>query len=203
MSGLAARWARLLAGWWAGRWAGRLHDPLLLPAALVVAVAAAGYVGYRDWQGHRPVEAAGRSAQLCRQPTGADTPLGRLLPAGRQDSEERIRSGVRATDQQTCTVRIDGRTVLTVTSVLRTGDIALTSADAKRPDARPFDVPGLSAAWPGGAAAAQYCLTGPSGYVEVQVTAGEAARTDGADGLDALEQVDRAALAALTKEFCR
>ncbi|WP_049652884.1 hypothetical protein [Kitasatospora sp. MY 5-36] len=203
-AGPAARWARLLAG----RWAGRLHDPLLLPAVLVVAVAAmavaaAGFVGYRDWQGHRPSEPPGRSAHLCRLPTGADTPLGRLLPPGDQDSEERTSSGVRDTDQQSCVVRIDGRAVLTLTAVRREGELALAAAEATRPDARPLDVPGLSAAWPGGATAAQYCVTGPSGYVEVRVTAGEAARADGADGRQAIEEVTRAALAAKTKELCR
>ncbi|MFE7638656.1 hypothetical protein ACFU7Z_31890 [Kitasatospora sp. NPDC057518] len=198
-AGPAARWARLLAD----RWAGRLHDPLLLPAVLVVAVAAAGFVGYRDLQGHRPSEPPGRSAHLCRLPTGADTPLGRLLPPGDQDSEERTSSGVRDTDQQGCAVRIDGRAVLTLTAVRREGELALAAAEATRPDARPLDLPGLSAAWPGGAAAAQYCVTGPSGYVEVRVTAGEAARADGADGRQAIEEVTRAALAAKTKELCR
>lgn len=200
MSGPPARRARLLAD----RWSGRLHDPLLLPAVLVVAVAAAGFVGYRDWQSHRASEAPGRSADLCRLPTGPDTPLGRLLPDGDQDSQERTKSVV-GDDPRTCVVRIDGRTVLTLTSVGRRGELALASEAAKRPDARTFDVAGLGASWPGGAAVAAGCLTGKyerSDYFELEITAGEAARTPGG-GLQAdLEDLARAALTETRKEQC-
>ncbi|MGW3227535.1 hypothetical protein [Kitasatospora sp. NPDC001095] len=190
-----------------GRWAGRLHDPLLLPAVLVVAVAAAGFVGYRDWQGHRPAESAGRSAQLCHLPTGPDTPLGRLLPDGDQDSEERTKSVV-GDDPRTCVIRIDGRTVLTLTSVGRRGELALGTEAAKRPDARTFEVAGLGASWPGGAAAAAGCLTGKHDrydYFELEIVAGEAVRNPGgsADGVRAdLEQLARAALVETRKEQC-
>ncbi|MEU3570993.1 hypothetical protein AB0E96_21615 [Kitasatospora sp. NPDC036755] len=200
MSGHPSGRNRLLAG----RWAGRLHDPLLLPAVLVVAVAAAGFVGYRDWQGHRPAEAAGRSAHLCRLPTGADTPLGRLLPDGDQDSEERTAS-LLGPDPRTCVVRIDGRTVLTLTSVGRQGELALSSEAAKRPDARPFEGGGLSVSWPGGAAVAASCLTGKyagSDYVELEVVAGEAVRGSGDAVRSDLELVARIALADTRKEQC-
>ncbi|MET8543687.1 hypothetical protein ABZW03_23990 [Kitasatospora sp. NPDC004799] len=202
MSGLPARWARSLAG----RWAGRLHDPLLLPGVLVVAVAAAGFVGYRDWQGHRPAEAAGRSARLCHLPTGPDTPLGRLLPDGDQDSEDRTEA-VLGDGPRTCVIRIDGRTVLTLTSVGHRGQLALASEAAERPDARTFDAGGLGASWPGGAAAAAGCLTGKDpryDYVELEIVAGEAARASGGPGgVQAdLEQLARAALVETRKEQC-
>ncbi|WP_316522014.1 hypothetical protein [Kitasatospora brasiliensis] len=199
MSGLATRWGRFLAN----RWAGRLQDPLVLPGVLVVAVAAAGFVGYRDWQDHRPVEGPGRSAYLCRLPTGPDTPLGRLLPDGDQDSEERTDS-VLGHDPRSCVIRIDGRTVLTLTSVGRQGGLAMPSEVAKHPDARPFDT-GLGASWPGGAAVAANCLTGKNktnDYFELEIVAGEAVRTPG-DGLQAgLEQLARAALDEPRKEQC-
>ncbi|MGW3039806.1 hypothetical protein ACWC9T_07065 [Kitasatospora sp. NPDC001159] len=199
MRGLAARWARLLAN----RWAGRLHGPWLLPGVLIVAVSAAGFVGYRDWQGHRPAEAPGRSAHLCRLPTGADTPLGQLLPPGAQDAEERTQADFARDGRRTCSIRVDGRKVLTITADLRDGQLALTSANAKRPDAHPLDVPGLSVAWPGGSAAARTCMTGRSGYVELEVDAGEAARADGGDGQAALERLARAALVTMAKELCQ
>ncbi|MFI2608084.1 hypothetical protein [Kitasatospora sp. NPDC018619] len=203
MKDAAARWGRHQAN----RWAGRLHDPLVLPAVLVAAVAAAGLVGYRDWQGHRPTDPPGRAARLCHLPTGADTPLGRLLPDGDQDTEEQTKAYA-GRDPRTCVIRVDGRTALTFTSVRSQGALALTAAGAGRPDARPFEVAGLGASWPGGAAVAASCLTaaaGPDDHLQLEVTAGEAVRTPAGSGDGVrgdLEELARAALAQTRKDLC-
>ncbi|MFF4384131.1 hypothetical protein [Kitasatospora sp. NPDC001547] len=189
----------------AHRWAGRLQDPLLLPGVLVLAAAAAGFVGYRDWQGHRPTDPPGRAARLCDLPTGPGTPLGRLLPDGGQDVEEWTRPVI-GRDPRTCAIRVDGRTALTFTSVGRQGGIALTSEGAGRPDAHAFDVAGLGASWPDGAAVAAGCPGrkeyDPNDYFQLEITTGEAARTAGADGRADLEQLARAALVETRKDLC-
>ncbi|MEU1288757.1 hypothetical protein [Kitasatospora sp. NPDC005856] len=177
-----------------GRWA--------LPAAVVVAVAAAGTVGYLDWRGHRPVETAGRESSLCTLPTGDDTPLGRLLPSGGQDVEERSR-GLTA-DPVSCTVRVDGRTAVTVSAVFHDGGPALSPEAAKHPDARSFDAGSVAASWPGGATVSDYCEGGPVGHVQLVVTAGEAARADSADRQRAdLEGIARDRLKKSRKDVCR
>ncbi|MFE7527248.1 hypothetical protein ACFU7Y_16215 [Kitasatospora sp. NPDC057542] len=203
MKDLAARWIRFLAN----RWAWRLDSRWWLPRLLVLAVAAAGFVGYRDWQGHRPTDPPGRAAHLCRMPTGPDTPLGRLLPNGEQDVEEQTKSYI-GRDPQTCVIRVDGRTAITFTSVGHKGELALTSEAAKRPDARSFDIAGLGSSWPGGTAVAASCLGGryrSNDYIQLEVATGEAARTpdDSGDGVRAeLEQLTRAALVEARKDLC-
>ncbi|MFJ7245621.1 hypothetical protein ACIQWA_13355 [Kitasatospora sp. NPDC098652] len=174
-----------------------------LPAALAVLVAAAGTVGYLDWRGHQPVEEPGRAAHLCGAPTGKDTPLGRLLPAGRQDVEE-------TTDGPpdgpvSCTVRVDGRAALTVTAAHFGGSPVLPPEAARHPDAHAFTQDGPSASWTGTATLARTCPpTEPPafGYVVLSLTAGEAARTDGNRQVD-LEQVALAAFASQSKGVCR
>ncbi|MFJ9693737.1 hypothetical protein [Kitasatospora sp. NPDC101183] len=170
--------------------------PWALPVVLAVLAASAGYVGWRDWQGHRPEDAPGRSAFLCRQPTGAGTALGRLLPeGGAQDTED----WTAGTATGSCVVRVDGRTVVAVDAVRREGQLTLASEGAKRPDAHPFGAGGLSASWPGGAAVALNCVEQPTGYLEVEAHTGEAARGAAAD----LEEFTRGLLPSMAKELCR
>ncbi|MEV7185850.1 hypothetical protein [Kitasatospora sp. NPDC093102] len=177
-----------------GRW--------VLPAAAAVAVAAAGTVGYLDWRGHRPVDTAGREAYLCTLPTGDDTPLGRLLPPGGQDVEER--STGRTSDPVSCAVRVDGRAAITTSAVFQDGGPTLSPAAAEHPDARRFDAGSVAASWPGGATVSDYCLGGPVGHVQLVVTAGEAVRAGSADQQQAdLERIARDRLKKSMKDVCR
>ncbi|MFD5437533.1 hypothetical protein ACFWJ4_35955 [Kitasatospora sp. NPDC127067] len=200
MKDLAARWGRFLTN----RWGWRLDSRWWLPRVLVLAVAGAGAVGYLDWRGHRPADPPGRAAHLCRMPTGAGTPLARLLPDGGQDVEERTKALI-GQDPQTCVIRVDGRSAITFTSVRRQGELALTAEGAKHPQARGFDIAGLGTSWPGGAAVAASCLGGKytsNDYVQLEVTAGEAARASGDGGRADLEELTRAALVEARKDRC-
>ncbi|MFJ3216955.1 hypothetical protein ACIPLC_13675 [Kitasatospora sp. NPDC086801] len=177
-----------------GRW--------VLPVTIAVAVAATGAVGYLDWRGHRPVEPPGRAAYLCGLRTGDDTPLGRLLPPGGQDVEEK-EEGRSGDDPVSCSIRVDGRTALTVSSALQTGAVALSPEAAKHPDARRFDAGGAAASWPGGATASDYCQGGPAGHAQLVVIAGEAARPGTADRQADLEQIARDGLKRSKKDVCQ
>ncbi|MFF0414570.1 hypothetical protein ACFYUY_29510 [Kitasatospora sp. NPDC004745] len=178
-----------------GRW--------VLPAALAAAVVAAGAVGYLDWRGHRPADAPGRAARLCGLPTGAGTPLGRLLPAGGQDVEEE-RTGRTGVDPRSCTIRVDGRTALTLTAVRRDGEAVLPPEAAGHPDAHAFDAGSVAASWSGGAAVSDYCTGGHVAHVQLAVTADGAAPAggDGPRRTD-LEQIARDGLPTSKKDVCR
>ncbi|MCG6494823.1 hypothetical protein [Kitasatospora sp. A2-31] len=173
---------------------------LLRSAGLGLAVATAGVVGYLDWDHHRPAEQPGRAARLCGLPTGADTPLGRLLPPGAQDVEAREADGYGGpgAGARRCSIRVDGRTALTLSAVRREGSAALSDEAARWPDAHTFGAGVLSASWADGAAVADYCPGAPVAHVLLEVTAGEAARTSRPD----LEQVAGEALAGQRKEVC-
>ncbi|MFJ9775626.1 hypothetical protein ACIRVF_31010 [Kitasatospora sp. NPDC101157] len=173
-----------------------------LPAALAVLVAAAGAVGYLDWRGHRPAEEPGRTAHLCGVPTGSGSPLGRLLPPGGQDVEER--QDGRSGDPVSCTIRVDGRTALTVLATHHDGQPALPPEAAQHPDAHGFAQPGPSASWAGSAVIARTCPPTKSdyGYVVLEVTAGAAARTGDSSRSD-LEQIATAVVQQKTKDACQ
>ncbi|MFD0397120.1 hypothetical protein [Kitasatospora sp. NPDC127121] len=176
-----------------GRW--------VLPATIAVAVAATGTVGYLDWRGHRPVDPPGRAAYLCGLRTADDTPLGRLLPPGGQDVEEEKEG--RTGDPVSCSIRVDGRTALTVSSVLQMGTVTLSPEAAEHPDAHRFDAGGAAASWPDGATASDYCQGGPVGHAQLVVSAGEAARP-GTTGRQAdLEQIARDGLKRSKKDVCQ
>ncbi|WP_406200939.1 hypothetical protein OH807_20605 [Kitasatospora sp. NBC_01560] len=173
---------------------------LLLTAGLALAVTATGVVGYLDRQAHRPAEEPGRAATLCGLPTRDGTPLGRLLPPGAQDVEDREANGYGGSGSgaRRCTVRVDGRTALTVSAVRRDGPVALSDDAATHPGAHSFGAGSLSASWADGAGVAEYCPGAPVGHLVLEVTAGEAARTGQPD----LEQIARDALAGELKETC-
>ncbi|MFE4518607.1 hypothetical protein ACFRMQ_31005 [Kitasatospora sp. NPDC056783] len=173
-----------------------------LSAAVAVAVVAAGAVGYLDWRGHRPIGSAGREPYLCTLPTGGDTPLGRLLPPGGQDVEERSRS--RPSDPVSCAVRVDGRTAITVSATFHDGGPALSPEAAKHPDARSFSAGKVAASWPGGATVSDYCYGGPAGHVQLVVAAGEAARGGPADRQQTdLEKIAQDRLQKSMKDVCQ
>ncbi|MFD0348583.1 hypothetical protein ACFQ0M_26080 [Kitasatospora aburaviensis] len=131
----------------------------LLLAALGLAVVGTGVLGYVDRHEHRPAEPAGRAAALCDLPTGAGTPLGRLLPDGAQDTEERAFRWVRADGRpKGCSIRVDGRSALTVTATPKEGTIdALPDGGVPASALHTFGTGSRSASWPTGAAAAEYC----------------------------------------------
>ncbi|MFH8379878.1 hypothetical protein ACH4E7_02885 [Kitasatospora sp. NPDC018058] len=174
-----------------GRW--------VLPTVLAATVAGAGTVGYLDWQGHRPVEEPGHAAFLCGLPTGDGTPLGRLLPSGGQDVEEKRDGGFRT--PVSCTVRVDGRVAVTVSAAFQDGRPVLSPEAAEHPDARSFDAGTAAASWPGGATVSDYCKGGPVGHVQLIVTPGEAVRT-GTDQQADLERIARERLPLSMKEAC-
>ncbi|MFJ3787995.1 hypothetical protein [Kitasatospora sp. NPDC090091] len=153
----------------------------LLLGALGLAAVGTGVLGYVDWHDHRPAEPTGRAAQLCDLPTGTGTPLGRLLPDGAQDTEERAFRWVRADDRpKGCSIRVDGRLALTVTATPKEGTIdALPDGGAPASALHTFGTGSRSASWPTGAAAAEYCPgTDPRfRHVVLEVAPGEAART--------------------------
>ncbi|MEY9943257.1 hypothetical protein [Kitasatospora sp. GAS1066B] len=153
----------------------------MLLGGLAMVVVASGVGGYLDWRAHQADERSGRAATLCGLPTGRDTPLGRLLPAGDQEQEEY--GVVRDADatSRSCTVRVDGRPVLVISAGHHDGEPALPASAAKQDGTQSFDVGRVSAAWSRGAAVADYCLVS-NGHVELEVTAGEAARTAEPDG---------------------
>ncbi|MFJ2779325.1 hypothetical protein [Kitasatospora sp. NPDC087315] len=179
---------------------GRLPVGRALPVALGLAVAAAGAVGYLDWRAHQPAEEPGRAARLCGLSTGDGTPLGRLLPPGAQDVEEREANGYGGPGPRSCVIRVDGRTALTVTAARHEGSAALSPTAAGQPDAHGFGAGSLSASWARGAAVADYCpgKDQPVGHVRLEVTAGAAARVGRAE----LESVARDALAQQRKDVC-
>ncbi|MBB4922411.1 hypothetical protein [Kitasatospora kifunensis] len=159
----------------------RRREAGLLLGGLVVAIAASGVGGYLDWHAHQADERSGRAATLCGLPTGHDTPLGRLLPAGGQQLEDY--GAVRAPDSvsRSCTIRVDGRTALVISAGQHDGEPTLPTSAAQQSGTQSFGVGTLSAAWARGAAVADYCLVS-NGHVELEVTAGEAARTAQPDG---------------------
>ncbi|WP_405360730.1 hypothetical protein OG535_20615 [Kitasatospora sp. NBC_00085] len=193
-----------------GRPPGAAADPRLrrrlLLGALGVAVVGAGAVGYLDWSRHRPAEPAGRAATLCDLPTGAGTPLGRLLPDGGQETEERAFRWVLSTEPKGCSVRVDGRVALTVRAAVHDGTVEQLPVGSARPDeVKSFDAGSRSASWPSGAAVADYCPGKqlPIRHVVVEVAPGEAARTGQPDSDRAdFEAVARDLLGAYQKAVC-
>ncbi|MBP0455798.1 hypothetical protein J5Y04_40695 [Kitasatospora sp. RG8] len=178
----------------------------LVLGALGVAVAGAGAVGWLDWDRHRPAEPPGRAATLCDLPTGAGTPLGRLLPDGGQETEERLSRWVLSTDPKGCSVRVDGRTALTVRATVHDGSVEpLPVGDARPDEVRSFGAGSRSASWPAGAAVAEYCpgKQQPIRHVVVEVAPGEAARTGRPDGDRAdFESIASGLLGAYRKAVC-
>jgi hypothetical protein len=149
----------------------------LLVGGLVVAFTTTGVVGYLDWRDHEPDEDQSRATSLCGVPTGPGTPLGRLLPPGRQDVQERGHSLVDDELLESCTIRVDGRTALTVTTGRQEGRAALPPELAQQSGAESFGAGRASAAWARGAAVVEYCpRTSLYYHVLLQVVPGEAAR---------------------------
>ncbi|CAM5711577.1 hypothetical protein BOQ63_014820 [Streptomyces viridifaciens] len=178
----------------------RRYETALLAGGLVVAFTATGVVGYLDWRAHEPDGDRSRATTLCGLPTGPDTPLGRLLPPGRQDVQERVHGSGDEGASESCTIRVDGRTALTVTADRHVGRAVLPPAPAQQSGVESFGAGSSSVAWARGAAVVEYCPRPNSfHHVLLRVVPGEAARVS-------QPQADRAdfedlAKSALPKEM--
>lgn len=119
----------------------------LLLGGLVVAIVASGAGGYLDWRAHQADERSGRAVTLCGLPTGRDTPLGQLLPAGGQQLEDY--GSVQAPDSvsRSCTIRVDGRTALVISAGHHDGEPALPASAVQQGGTQSFGVGRVSAAW--------------------------------------------------------
>ncbi|MFI9159346.1 hypothetical protein ACIGXI_32885 [Kitasatospora aureofaciens] len=143
----------------------------------MAALTGTGVLGYLDWRAHEPGEDASRASSLCGLPTGPDTPLGRLLLPGRQDVQERAHGSGDEGASESCTIRVDGRTALTVTADRHVGRAVLPPEPAQQSGAESFGAGSSSVAWARGAAVVEYCPRPNAFYhVLLRVVPGEAAQ---------------------------
>ncbi|MEU4584660.1 hypothetical protein AB0F92_21600 [Kitasatospora aureofaciens] len=155
----------------------RRYEVALLAGGLAAVFTAAGVVGYLDWQAHEPDEDRSRATTLCGLPTGPDTPLGRLMAPGWQDVQERVHGSGDEGASESCMIRVDGRTALTVTTDRHVGRAVLPPELAQESGAVSFGAGSSSAAWARGAVVTEYCPRPNSfHHVLLRVVPGEAAR---------------------------
>lgn len=140
---------------------GRRRRRWLVPAGAGLAVAVTVALGTADWLTSTEPEQPGRAKQLCGLPTDPGAPLGRLLPRGTQDVEDRANSfqhGKGPKKQLTCAIRIDGRTALTVRLSGWEQLPEMPAGAAKQPGAHSIGMGADSLAWAGGAVVTNYCI---------------------------------------------